>query len=410
MRAVIVLALVVGMLFTGTINTILNKLQDITCIANCSDPNPKHREYFEQPLWQTVNMFVGEALCLLVYYIAVTIEKRRDAQTGGGVAVVHPDDSGVADADDAMDEGSPLLSPTYARHVPQPMTGKRNLWLWLPTLCDMTATTLMNIGLIHVSASIYQMLRGSVVLFTGTLSVVFLGRRHPAYRWFALVTVFIGVAIVGLSSVVSPSSSPDDLVGADGTLTVTTAAKSDSSLLGVVLVVLAQTMTASQFVIEEKIMGHYHLPALKAVGLEGFFGLVTTSLLMPVLYFAFGRDTGNFFDLPVGFDQLVVSFPQVRNAGLGIIFSIAFFNWFGLSVTRSISATSRSTIDTCRTIFIWIISLSLGWESFRWLQVLGFVVLIYGTFLFNDVVPPPPFAFCQRPSIEEVLDEDEEMP
>lgn len=65
------------------------------------------------------------------------------------------------------------------------------------------------------------------------------------------------------------------------------------------------------------------------------------------------------------------------------------FNFFGLSVTRTVSATSRSTIDTCRTLFIWLVSLSLGWESFKWLQVVGFGLLVYGTFLFNDIIRPP---------------------
>lgn len=65
------------------------------------------------------------------------------------------------------------------------------------------------------------------------------------------------------------------------------------------------------------------------------------------------------------------------------------FNFFGLSVTRTVSATSRSTIDTCRTLFIWIVSLGLGWETFKWLQVVGFALLVYGTFLFNDLVRPP---------------------
>jgi len=50
---------------------------------------------------------------------------------------------------------------------------------------------------------------------------------------------------------------------------------------------------------------------------------------------------------------------------------IRSFNFFGLSVTRSVSATSRSIIDTLRTLFIWLISLGLGWEKFNWLQVLG---------------------------------------
>jgi hypothetical protein len=65
------------------------------------------------------------------------------------------------------------------------------------------------------------------------------------------------------------------------------------------------------------------------------------------------------------------------------------FNFFGLSVTHTVSATSRSTIDTCRTLFIWLVSLGLGWESFKWLQVVGFGLLVYGTFLFNDIIRPP---------------------
>ncbi|KAL2164372.1 hypothetical protein VTH06DRAFT_3588 [Thermothelomyces fergusii] len=81
------------------------------------------------------------------------------------------------------------------------------------------------------------------------------------------------------------------------------------------------------------------------------------------------------------------------------------FNFFGLSVTRSVSATARSTIDTCRTLFIWMVSLGLGWETFKWLQVVGFALLVYSTFLFNGVVQPP-FAFLRVREVEELLPEE----
>lgn len=71
------------------------------------------------------------------------------------------------------------------------------------------------------------------------------------------------------------------------------------------------------------------------------------------------------------------------------------------------SATSRSTIDTCRTLFIWIASLFLGWETFKWLQVLGFVMLVYGTFLFNGLVQPPLRRWAIGNEAEEVLPEEE---
>lgn len=88
---------------------------------------------------------------------------------------------------------------------------------------------------------------------------------------------------------------------------------------------------------------------LKAVGLEGLFGLISIGIAMPLLYFTVGihGPPGNYFDVVEGLRQILGN-SVLLACGIGIIFSIAFFNWFGLSITRSISATSRSTIDTCR--------------------------------------------------------------
>lgn len=79
----------------------------------------------------------------------------------------------------------------------------------------------------------------------------------------------------------------------------------------------------------------------------------------------------------------MVDTPTVLYSGIAIACSIALFNFFGLSVTRHVSATARSLTDTCRTLSIWLISLGLGWERFIWpismLQVLGFSLLVYVT-------------------------------
>jgi hypothetical protein len=73
----------------------------------------------------------------------------------------------------------------------------------------------------------------------------------------------------------------------------------------------------------------------------------------------------------------------VLYSGIIIAVSIALFNYFGLSVTKYVSATARSLTDTCRTLAIWIVSLFLGWEILMWpislLQVAGFGLLVYGT-------------------------------
>jgi hypothetical protein len=41
----------------------------------------------------------------------------------------------------------------------------------------------------------------------------------------------------------------------------------------------------------------------------------------------------------------------------------------GLSVTAALSGAARATIDATRTLFVWLVSLAAGWESFHGLQV-----------------------------------------
>lgn len=167
-------------------------------------------------------MFVGEVLCLIVYGGMVLIARLR---TRGYHEISTNIPTDLVESQQASDH---LVEVDFGEK-PE-LNGWRHLFFLIPTLCDLTATTLMNIGLLFISASIYQMLRGSVVLFTGVFSTLFLGHKHPTYRWFALLIVFTGVAIVGMSSLF-------------GNKTVAT---TPSSPIGIALVVLAQAFTATQ--------------------------------------------------------------------------------------------------------------------------------------------------------------------
>lgn len=80
--------------------------------------------------------------------------------------------------------------------------------------------------------------------------------------------------------------------------------------------------------------------------------------------------------------------PLILLALLGNTVSIAFFNFAGISVTKEISATTRMVLDSLRTLVIWVVSLGLGWEQFHGLQVLGFLVLLVGTALYNGLHRP----------------------
>lgn len=49
------------------------------------------------------------------------------------------------------------------------------------------------------SASSFQMLRGAVIIFTGLLSVAFLGRKLVPSQWLGILVTMAGLVVVGLA-------------------------------------------------------------------------------------------------------------------------------------------------------------------------------------------------------------------
>lgn len=66
----------------------------------------------------------------------------------------------------------------------------------------------------------------------------------------------------------------------------------------------------------------------------------------------------------------------------------------GLSITKYGSAAQRTTIECARNALIWFFFLVIvPIEKFTWLQFWGFVVLIFGVLLYNEILVLPIFKF-----------------
>lgn len=65
----------------------------------------------------------------------------------------------------------------------------------------------MYIGLNMTYASSFQMLRGSVIVFTGMLSIGFLNRKLGVREWTGIGFVIIGLAFVGVSDILTMENS-----------------------------------------------------------------------------------------------------------------------------------------------------------------------------------------------------------
>lgn len=58
-----------------------------------------------------------------------------------------------------------------------------------------------------------------------------------------------------------------------------------NSIIGDVLIMLAQIVVATQMIVEEKYVSGSNVSPLQAVGWEGIFGFITLSLLLVPMYF-----------------------------------------------------------------------------------------------------------------------------
>ena len=82
-----------------------------------------------------------------------------------------------------------------------------------------------------------------------------------------------------------------------------------------------------------------------------------------------------------------------------VIVSIACFNMFGIATTKNASAAQRSTIDTSRTLLIWILSVLLGLEYFHYESIFGFIFLVLGTLIYNEILIVPFLGFDQNTAV-----------
>ena len=283
-----------------------------------------------------MQMFIGEmgswlfvgAFSLYRRYVSKTTTAEEN-----GYAPVNTHDHGADNDAASVHSTTPINPAMKAMSIKEdrlPLKGWRVILLSLPAICDICGTTLMNVGLLFVVPSIYQMTRGALVLFVGLFSVIFLRRRLHLFQWFALFTVVIGVAIVGLAGALykdDKAAKDAMLMAREAMVAISTTARTPEALqaiIGVFLIAGAQIFTASQFVLEEYILEKYALEPLKVVGWEGLFGFSVTVLGMLVMHLAVGRTAKGkygYFDLVEGWRQ-VSQYPNIRTSSILIMISI----------------------------------------------------------------------------------------
>lgn len=116
-----------------------------------------------------------------------------------------------------------------------------------------------------------------------------------------------------------------------------------------------------------------------AVFWEGIWGALLSACVLVAFSFVETPITPKVFESCI----LICNNSNLLIAILLTALCIGPFNYFGISLTKQESALQRCMICTSRMIVVWSVSLLFGWERFRLLQLIGYVILTYSIFQFN---------------------------
>lgn len=117
---------------------------------SCTFVNDTIEKLFSKPLYQTWVMFFGMTVCLPIYWLTKCFGFFKRS---------------------VYDEVSVLNEEEKIKK--KKMQIKNYFFIGVPATFDLLATTLMTFSLIYISESIIQILRGSLVIFSGFLTVFF---------------------------------------------------------------------------------------------------------------------------------------------------------------------------------------------------------------------------------------------
>ena len=59
---------------------------------------------------------------------------------------------------------------------------------------------------------------------------------------------------------------------------------------------------------------------------------------------------------------------------------------FGLRVMKRLSAVHVVVVNNSRSLLVWAISLAASWQTFQALQIVGFLFIVLGVLVFNDIL------------------------
>ena len=381
--------LMVFMFLTGSTNTIANKLQQNSTSLGIM--------YEQHQKFVTFCMFIGESICLLIYIFFTNKNNKTDEDNLNQISKLLTNND-TSNLEETNENNYEKIDNNEINDIKKE---EAKFWYFLiPATFDLFGSSINSISLTYLPPSVYQMFRGAMIIFTVIGSMLILGNKYYRHHLLGIIIVICGLLIVGLNTIFLKKK--DDKKD-----------KKDKPFIGIILVLTSQVFSCMLYISEEKLIKKFNAHPLKVTGTEGCWGIILYIILLFIFYQIRCDHWGDIKEyLCVENDKHqyriedgLFAIRQIFHKGsltflvFLYISSIALFNFSGLTVTKYSSASARAIIDTLRTIMVWVFFLTMPFvpkrtkETFSFVQLIGFLLLIFGSLIFNEVIEIPYYGF-----------------
>jgi hypothetical protein len=350
-------------------------------------------EKFDKALFQTFGMFIGMLFALPMHWAVNFFHLDFPGYNSSlaaeplqrGASLDNIAEGNTSSETESLLSNNKGIIVRNTTKCDKPM--KTFFLLAIPSVFDLLATTLCMCGLRFVSVSIYQLLRGSGILFVALLKQSFLGTHLFKFQWLGIFWNSISVTLVGASALFRSSSGSEEETGGAKAFT------------GVMLILAGSFVQSMQFVFEEKVMSsstdrNSTVPPLLLIGMEGLWGtLICVAILYPLAYYLPGTDHESIED-PFNTLAMIKNSSSIQLIFLLYFLSIFAYNVLAVLVTFMMNSIWHAILDNFRPITVWVVDLIIfygftkgelgeSWTSWSYLQLSGMLTLLYGTAIYN---------------------------
>lgn len=260
----------------------------------------------------------------------------------------------------------------------------------VPIVSSALAVVAMSIeiaGLVRVNLSVYQMLRGALTIFSTLFSAKFLKRTFHAYQLVGIALLVVALIVVGVASCL--------MTGFDARWTW------KDRLIGSLLIVFGQVLQGGQLVFDEYMSQCMGLPPLFIIGMEGVWGLFLDVLIaIPLVSIIPGSDPSPFGGSLEYIGDTFLMLAHSWKLSLTVITMLIVVGcscMCAMTVTATMSSVHRTILEALRTLTVFVSMIFIGfwsdfgekWVVWSWLELAGFMLLVYSSLVFNNIVRLP---------------------